>query len=510
VATGLIAFLTAQGPPFWVVVHVHQDKTLRSPDGLKADDFEVRIDGKPRPVRSVGPAGPFSLLLLVDASASMSRAAPASQLIEAVTPVVAQLRPSERLRVATFNTAFEMGPDFGSTPASIAGFLRSVSYRGATRLYDALETGLASLERVPGRRILVVLSDGSDTDSRESGDEVRTRALRAGVQVWALLPREEGRGVKGRDADKAFLRIVQDTGGVSVQQTGADLASSISDAMTYLREQYALDVDAAAVDQNVHRVAVRITQPGLILRAPQSVALRAPCADCTTQETSGSLQAGAPAAPTLVSPPEGAVLTFFPRLIDFEWMPVPGAAGYRIEIDCYHCCVTDKWCSDVNPAAVQARDVKVPTATIEFPGNQPGRWRVSAIDAQGRPGAKTAWRQFTFYRPAVPPIASPSFRDPATGNPISGPGIVGPKAVYSPIPPYPPSAQQDRVTGEVFMEAVVDENGRVQSVRVTRSARADLDDSAVATLKTWRFEPARQNGQAVPAKIDITMAFNLK
>jgi TonB family protein len=159
---------------------------------------------------------------------------------------------------------------------------------------------------------------------------------------------------------------------------------------------------------------------------------------------------------------------------------------------------------------VETRDVTEPKSTIEFPGNQPGRWRVSAIDARGLPGARTAWRQFTFYSPTVPPVASQSFRNPATGVLISGPAVVGPKAVYSPSPPFPPSAQQDRITGEVIMEAVVDENGRVQSVRVTRSARADLDDSAVATLKTWRFEPARQNGEAVKARIDITMTFNLK
>ena len=60
------------------------------------------------------------------------------------------------------------------------------------------------------------------------------------------------------------------------------------------------------------------------------------------------------------------------------------------------------------------------------------------------------------------------------------------------------------------MEAIVDDNGRVQNVRVTRSVREDLDDAAVATLKTWRFEPARKDGQAVPAQLTITMTFNVQ
>jgi Ca-activated chloride channel homolog len=508
--SGLIAFLAAQVPTFSVIVHVH-DETLRSPNGLDSGDFEVRIDGRPRPIRSVRPAGPFSLLLLLDTSASMSGVVAPSGLAQAVTAVVAQLRPAENLRVAAFNTDVEMGPDFGSTPATISDFLKKLGYQRATRLYDALDTSLATMERQPGRRIIVVLGDGSDTDSRRTGDDVLMRARRSDVQVWALLPSDRLRGVKGRGLDASFMRIIQDTGGVYVQPNDTvDLASSLSDVVRYLREQYALEVDAAAFDRNVHRVAVRIKRPGLTLRAPRSAALAIPCVECAAPAKSGSAPAVALEAPALVSPPEGAVLTFFPRLIDFEWTPVPSAARYRIEVDCYQCCATDKWCSEVNPSAVQMREVAVPTFTIDFPGNHAGRWRVCAVDARGRPGATTAWRQFTFYRPAVPAVAPPSFRDPATGAAISGPGVVGPKAVYSPIAGYTQSALKDRITGEVFMEAVVDANGRVQSVRVTRSVRADLDDSAVATLKTWRFEPARKDGQAVPAQIIVTMAFNLK
>lgn len=206
-ASGLIAFLAAQVPTFSLIVHVH-DETLRSPNGLDSDDFEVRIDGRPRPIRPVRPAGPFSLLLLLDTSASMSRVIAPSELAEAVTAVVAQLRPAENLRVAAFNTGVEMGPDFGSPLAAISGFLRTLSYNNATRLYDGLDTSLATMERQPGRRIIVVLSDGSDTDSRRTGDDVLMRALRSDVQVWALRPSGRLRGVKGRGPDGSFMRII--------------------------------------------------------------------------------------------------------------------------------------------------------------------------------------------------------------------------------------------------------------------------------------------------------------
>jgi Ca-activated chloride channel family protein len=414
--SGAMALLAAQAPTFSLIVHVH-DETLRSPGGLGADDFVVRIDGKPSPIRSVRPAGPFSVLLLLDTSASMSGVVGPSELVGAVTAVAAQLRPAETLRVAAFNTDVEMGPDAGASPATVSDFLRKLSYRGATRLYDAVDTGLTVVERQPGRRVVVVLSDGSDTDSRRTGDEVLTRARRSDVQVWALLPSDTLRRVKGRGPDKALMRIVEDTGGVSVQRKDADLASALSDVVRYLREDYALDVDAAAGDRNAHKVDVRVKRAGLTLRAPRSAALAVACGSCET--------------------------------------PARNASA-------------------------------TPTAPLEAPG---------------RPVSP---------RPAVPAVAPPSFRDPVTGAMVSGPGVVGPRAVYSPTPTYPQSALKDRITGQVFMEAVVDEAGRVQSVRVTRSLRQDLDDSAVETLKTWRFEPARRDGQAMAAQLTITMSFNVR
>ncbi len=239
------------------------------------------------------------------------------------------------------------------------------------------------------------------------------------------------------------------------------------------------------------------------------VTLAVTCA-CAAHATSSTAAAGALEVPQLVTPPEGAVLTFFPRTIDFEWKAVPRAATYGIEVDCYHCCATDRWCSDVNPRAVPRHEVIASRFTTEFPGNQPGRWRVWAIDGAGRPGPRTAWREFTFYQQQRPAVAPPSFQDPATGQMVSGPGVTGPRPIYSPNATYPPAAMKDRITGEVTLSAVVGDDGRVQTVTVRRSLRTDLDDTAVATLKTWRFEPARKDGRAMAARIDVTMSFNLK
>jgi TonB family protein len=220
------------------------------------------------------------------------------------------------------------------------------------------------------------------------------------------------------------------------------------------------------------------------------IALAITCA-CAAHSASSTAPAAPLGAPQLVAPDEGAVLTFFPRTIDFEWRAVPGAATYGIEVDCYHCCATDQWCSDANPRALPRHVVTATRFTTEFPGNQPGRWRVWAIDGAGRPGARTPWREFTFpQQTRTAATAPPAFQDPATGRMVSGPGVSGPRAVYSPIASYPQTALKDRIAGEVTLSAVVDENGRVQDVTVRRSLRADLDDRGsnqpARTAAPWR------------------------
>jgi TonB family protein len=66
------------------------------------------------------------------------------------------------------------------------------------------------------------------------------------------------------------------------------------------------------------------------------------------------------------------------------------------------------------------------------------------------------------------------------------------------------------VQGIVTLEAVVSTDGSVGSVRVTRSLHPDLDVSAVAALKAWKFRPATLNGVAVAVLAEVEMSFALR
>jgi TonB family protein len=125
---------------------------------------------------------------------------------------------------------------------------------------------------------------------------------------------------------------------------------------------------------------------------------------------------------------------------------------------------------------------------------------------------------------ALAPLAQPTQRPPATEATVQqpekpwppagvtrpGPGIVRPRVTKHVYPSYTPEAMHAGIEGAVYMEAVVEADGSVGEVRVTRSLDPGLDDHAIQTLKQWRFEPGRRDGVAVPVLIEMEMTFSLR
>ncbi len=81
--------------------------------------------------------------------------------------------------------------------------------------------------------------------------------------------------------------------------------------------------------------------------------------------------------------------------------------------------------------------------------------------------------------------------------------------VQSP-PVYPHEARQSGLTGEVLVEFMVDEDGRVMNVRVVRSSHATFEAPTLTAVAKWRFEPGRKNGRAVRFQMRVPVRFGLE
>jgi hypothetical protein len=104
------------------------------------------------------------------------------------------------------------------------------------------------------------------------------------------------------------------------------------------------------------------------------------------------------ATPVQLSPANGTVFNQFPRTTTLQWSAVPGAATYTIEIDCYLCCASNKWCTDVGRTFAVVPNIKGTNYVFNFVGAQPGRWRVWAVDASGHEGPSSAWWEFRYTK----------------------------------------------------------------------------------------------------------------
>jgi TonB family protein len=111
----------------------------------------------------------------------------------------------------------------------------------------------------------------------------------------------------------------------------------------------------------------------------------------------------------------------------------------------------------------------------------------------------------------------PAVRQTAPEEPWPPPGVLrtgreiaAPRLIKEIKPRYTAAAIRDKIQGSVTMEAIINTDGTVGEVRVTRSLRPDLDQQAIAALKGWRFAPPRKDGQATRVLVEIEMTFTLR
>jgi TonB family protein len=91
-----------------------------------------------------------------------------------------------------------------------------------------------------------------------------------------------------------------------------------------------------------------------------------------------------------------------------------------------------------------------------------------------------------------------------------GPEISPPVAIYQPQAPFTPAALNARREGVVALDVIIDAQGSVIDLKqVSQPLGEGLDESAAATVRTWRFRPATRAGSAVSVRVRVNVEFRL-
>lgn len=85
-------------------------------------------------------------------------------------------------------------------------------------------------------------------------------------------------------------------------------------------------------------------------------------------------------------------------------------------------------------------------------------------------------------------------------------GVMAGQIVNKPVPVYPQSAKEAKISGSVVLHAIIDETGKVESLAVISSPDKDLSRSAIDTVQHWTYKPYLLNGK--PTAVDTTVTVN--
>jgi len=163
------------------------------------------------------------------------------------------------------------------TSASMTGNLKLLEQAAEQFLMRMLpkDKGLVGAfnDKIEGRRVVLVFTDGEDTGSRADDNAVLDQARREEVMIYAVGLRSDyfngARQVRSKP-DSGLKKLAEETGGgyFELDKT-SDLAPTFTRVAQELHSQYVLGFTPTQLDGKIHRVAVK-AKAGMAVRARRS------------------------------------------------------------------------------------------------------------------------------------------------------------------------------------------------------------------------------------------------
>ncbi|HEU5162172.1 MAG TPA: VWA domain-containing protein, partial [Thermoanaerobaculia bacterium] len=176
------------------------DSSGKPLSGLDRSQFSIEENGRKKRIAGFEFLGraPIAVGIAIDSSSSMLEAMP-----DVHRSARAFLELATRQGSSAFVVDFDTSPRLAAARTSNLPLLHAAVSRiradGSTALYDAMIFGLLQLQGVPGKRALIVLSDGRDVTSRYGLKDAIAVARESGVAIYAIILSERsGPPVPGR------------------------------------------------------------------------------------------------------------------------------------------------------------------------------------------------------------------------------------------------------------------------------------------------------------------------
>ena len=250
------------------------DAQKRLVPDLQKEDFEIYDNDKLQEIQLfLNEVQPITVVVMLDTSASMT--GNLKLLENAAEQFLMRLLPKDKGMVGAFNDKIEFFPSsFTSDRDRLIRSLKDLDFGNPTRLYDAISESVDRLKPIDGRRVVLVFTDGDDTNSSTGQGKVLDKARDDEVMIYAVGLRSDyfngQRQVRSRP-DPGLKQLAEETGGGYFElEKSSDLAPTFTRVAQELHSQYVLGFAPAALDGKVHRLQTKAKKPGMTVRARRS------------------------------------------------------------------------------------------------------------------------------------------------------------------------------------------------------------------------------------------------
>jgi Ca-activated chloride channel homolog len=249
------------------------DADKRLVPNLPKEDFEILDNEKPQSITVFdNRPQPITVVVMLDTSGSMTMSL--DLLKKAAEQFLIRLMPGDKGRVGAINDKIQFSSRFTDNRDELIADVKDLDFGNGTRLWDATAASLDELRPIEGRRVILLFTDGDDTASHVGLGAVIDRARAEDVMVYTIGLESnyfDGQRMVTSKPDRGLRKIADETGGgyFELKKT-ADLAPTFTRVAQELHSQYAIGFEAQQLDGKVHKLLVRVKQPGMLARARRS------------------------------------------------------------------------------------------------------------------------------------------------------------------------------------------------------------------------------------------------
>ena len=538
------------------------DTQGRAVTDLKLEDFELRVDGQPKPISELGFAdSPVRMALLFDNSSSLVAAREFEK--QAATRFFKRvLRPIDQAMIFSISTIPTLEqPLTNNVQTLVRTIERFQKPEGATALFDTLvQAALFLKPHTEGRKVIVIVSDGADTISDLDFDSTLKRVLAADCQVYVVQTGYlENANLRDLAAERRMQEFASQSGGaVYIPRNTDDLDNAFAQISSDLSQQYVLSYypNDDRNDGRFRIINVRVTtRPNLRVRARKGYYA------LPNQRQAGLTGMSIQPAQQLLPDTGNELVGKGPAQLNNSINRTQGASsqdangttifisterdtggreriGPRGPTDDSADAVSEKRAgpnrrrgdlsapNSTQPPAVAASSpsptaesrqtttqTPAPTQTESTTESKPAR---KQAEAEARPVESKSANSSAESKPADSKVADSkaaeskssetkaAAQSPAAKAPLSG-GVLNGKAVNLPKPVYPLAARSAGMGGTVVVEVLIDESGKVVSARAI-SGPTMLRGACVDAARQARFSPTVLSGQ--PVKVSGVIHYN--